>query len=119
MTIANNVYQDDFSQEVFGMFEQKYYPEDIVRFLGGTKKEYTYMYQYWMAEKRKYVQDGRRIEFVVDIEGYPTELVKGYIRKIYDNAVLVILDTPCRDESLNKRIGKRIVVSIKDILFID
>lgn len=112
-------YDDDFSREVFDLFEQYYYPEDVVKILGGTKKEYSYMYQYWMDQKRKHVAPDKRVEFVINFEGYPSEFKTGVIEKVYENSVLVLLDEPCSDEELAKRVKNRVVMSIKDILYIE
>lgn len=114
--VKDKVYNDEFSQEVFELFEQKLYPEDVVRYLGGTKKEYSHMYQYWMDRKREYIEDGVRVEFVVKHEGYPEELLQGKVIKAMTNSVLVEIDSEIKDFRLRRDLNGKIVVSIKDIL---
>lgn len=111
-------YKDEDSMEVFDLFEQKLYPVDVVNLIGGDKKEYEFMYSYWMEEKRKYVKEGDSVEFIIQIDGYPSDLIGGIIHKKYTNSVLIKLfkqEQEDKDEIV-ERLGGYIVVSIKDIL---
>lgn len=114
--MSQGVYKDEFSLEVFDCFEQKMYPTDVVRLMGGDKKEFEYMYAYWMDLKRAPLKLGMLVEFVVDFEGYERELLEGEVIKINDNSVLVEINCPIKSDSLRLKLQGKVVLSIKDIL---
>lgn len=114
--MSQGVYTDEFSLEIFDYFEQKMYPADVVRLVGGDKKEFEYMYAYWMDLKRAPLYEGMLVEFVVDFEGYERELLVGKVVKINTNSVLVEISSPIKSDSLRLKLQGKVVLSIKDIL---
>lgn len=110
------IYTDELSREVFDLFDQKLYPADVSNLIGGSKKDYEHMYQYWIGQKREVVEEGLLVDFVLNISGYPEHIVGGKIIKVYTNSVMVKVVDSSHKQMLEDNLQGKVIVSIKDIL---
>lgn len=120
MTKEDGFYQDEFSAEVFDLFEQKMYPSEVGGLvLFDDRKELDQMYAYWMEQKRAAVNEGDRVEFVISIDGFESELAQGVVIIKKKNSVIVELDEgTVRSDLLKDKLQGKIAVSVKSILTI-